>query len=193
MSWANKHSKWVYLAKSWNIKRAEHNFFHWPWKACYLDISYKVYIIKQKNSFGLLFRVCDECKGFENQRRMRRIFSLQLTIKVGSGKSTWFSKSEKELWTSAGCQDYDNGKLQKSINEWGKGGVRLVHFSGKVIVGHLESEEIWLKRVKEQLMEAWIINFCYPFSFGVLKQPRKSLALADGWVGQTCGYTHCCI
>lgn len=112
------------------------------------------------------------------------VYSLQ--IKVGSGKSAWFSKSEKELlWTSAGCQDYDNGKLQKSINEWGKGGVRLVHFSAKVIVGHLESEEIWLKRVKEQLMEAWIINFCYPFSFGVLKQPTKSLALGDGWVGQT--------
>ena len=87
------------------------------------------------------------------------------------------------MWTTAGPQDSDNGRLQKCVNEWGKERIRPAHFSGKVTVGQSECEEIWLKGKKKQLIEGWIMNFLYPFSIWVLKQPRKELS-SWRWVGK---------
>lgn len=52
-------------------------------------------------------------------------------------------------------------------------GMRYAHVSGEVAVGQSESKGIWLKRTKEQLMEGRVMDFLYPFSIWVLKQPRK--------------------
>lgn len=59
------------------------------------------------------------------------------------------------------------------------------HFNGKVSVGYVESEEVWLEKVKKQLMEAWIIDFYYLSVSEFWSNLENSLALGDGWVGNT--------
>lgn len=109
---------------------------------------------------------------------------------MGSGKPRTWSKLEKELlWTPAGCQDYDSGRLEEVFMNEGrclwKKGIRLAHFSGKITVGQSKPEEIWLKRTKKQLWKVglWISAILSVSEFW--SNPQKSLALGGGWAGRT--------